>query len=239
MRADVDDINSDTGRRGGSVLFFGRNGCDYSNRALSHFKQIGFDVTEVLSRQRTDTLPEDIHCWEGDYIFCFRSYFIIPKSLLDRARIAAINFHPAPTEYPGSGCINWALYDNSEIYGVTSHIMNEKVDNGAILECRRFPILPQDNLETLLAKAHLKTFDLIIDITTGLALHGKEFLDKKLADSKNEKWRGAARKMHEIDALQKIDLGCSKDELERIIRATHTPAFPLEINLHGYRFVLK
>ena len=222
-----------------SVLFFGKYNCQYSQNALEHLRRLGFDVQSILSKNRNEKLPEDIGSWQGDYIVCFRSYFLIPKALLDRVKVAAINFHPGSVEYPGSGCLNWALYDNAEVYGVTAHIMNEKIDNGAIIECRRFPILKQDNVKTLLARAPSKTYDLILDITTGLALDGKKYLEKKLSDSKNEKWAGAARKMFEIDKLQIVDPNSTKEELESVIRATYTPAFPLEIHLHGYKFVLK
>ena len=36
-------------------------------------------------------------------------------------------------KYPGSGCINWALYDNAEDFGVTAHLMT-KVDDGPIIK---------------------------------------------------------------------------------------------------------
>lgn len=228
-----------TANNGPSVLFFGKHNCQYSQQALEHLKHLGFNVESVLSKNRKESLPEDTGWWKGDYIICFRSYFLLPKSLIERASIAAINFHPAPAEYPGSGCLNWALYDNAKVYGATAHIMNEKIDNGAIVECRRFPVVPQDNVKTLLARAHLKTYDLILDITTGIALEGKAFLDRKLAESKNERWAGKARKMYEIDSLQVISTSCDKAELERVIRATYTPDFPPEIHLHGYKFVLK
>ena len=221
------------------VLFFGRYDCHYSQKALKHIRRLDFDVESILSKNRNEKLPEDIGWWQGDYIICFRSYFLIPKSLLDRAKVAAINFHPGSVEYPGSGCLNWALYNNAEVYGVTAHIMNEKIDNGAIIECRRFPILKQDNVKTLLARAHSKTYDLILDITTGLAFDGKKYLEKNLRESKNEKWAGAARKMFEIDKLKIVDPNSTKEELESVIRATYTPSFPPEIHLHGYKFVLK
>jgi methionyl-tRNA formyltransferase len=220
-------------------LFFGKNNCQYSLQALQHLKLLGFNVQAVLSKNRSESLPEDIKWWRGDYIFCFRSYFLLPKSLLDRASVAAINFHPAPAEYPGSGCLNWALYDNADTYGATAHLMNEKIDNGSIVECRRFPILKKDNVNSLLARAHLKTFGLLIDITAGLALEVKTFLDKKLTASSNEKWAEKARKMFEIDNFKVVSPTCSKEELERVIRATYTPDFPPEIHLHGYRFIQK
>lgn len=220
------------------VLFFGKQNCEYTQRAINHIKLLGFDTTVVLSKLRTEKLPDSIINWVGDYIFCFRSYFLLPASVLSKAKIASINFHPAPPEYPGSGCLNWALYDQAATYGVTAHIMNEKIDNGPVVECRRFPILPQDDVNSLLERAHYKTLDLLVDVATGIALEGEAFLKAKLDCSRHEKWRGAARKMHEIDKLQIVPADCSKEYLERVIRATYTVDYPPEVRLHGYRFVL-
>jgi methionyl-tRNA formyltransferase len=221
------------------VLFFGKKNCNYSLLAVEHLRLLGFDTQVILSEKRGETLPDYVQWWSGHYIFCFRSHYLLRSSVLSRASIAAINFHPASVEYPGSGCVNWALYDRSDTYGVTAHIMNERIDNGAIIECRRFPVLEQDDVSTLLSRTHLKTFDLLVDITSGLALGGEAWLAEKLRLSRHEKWSGAARRMSEIDRLQVIAPTCSKDELERIIRATYTPDFAPEIHLHGYRFVLK
>ena len=224
---------------GSKVLFFGKKDCQYSQQAIQHLDLLGFDTEIVLSEKRGDPLPENVKSWRGEYIFCFRSYFLLPPSILDRASIAAINFHPAPVEYPGSGCVNWALYDRATTYGVTAHIMNEKIDNGAIVECRRFAILEQDDVLTLLARTHLETLALLVDTTTGLSIGGGAWLAEKLRKSSHEKWSGPARRMSEIDRLQVVAPTCTQDELERIIRATYTPDYPPEIHLHGYRFVLR
>ena len=117
--------------------------------------------------------------------------------------------------------------------------MNERIDNGAIIECRRFPILEKDDVLSLLSRSHLKTLDLLVDITTGLSLGGEAWLAEKLRTSSHEQWSGPARRMSEIDRLQVVAPDCKHDELERIIRATHTPDYPPEIRLHGYRFVLR
>lgn len=220
------------------VMFFGQKACGYSQKAFEYLQHLGFEVMPVWSTNRQEKLPDDVMNWSGDYILCFRSYYILRKPLLDKAKIAAINFHPAPVEYPGSGCLNWALYENSPFYGVTAHIMTEKIDNGAVVECRRFPALPQDGVDTLLARAHLKTYDLILDVATGLAQEGEAFLKRKIEASKHEKWQGAARRMSEIDALQNIPLTATKEEMERVIRATNTPKFPPYVIFHGRKFVL-
>lgn len=221
------------------VLFFGRSGCEATEKALTHLKTLGCEITIVKSKGRSEVLPEDVGYWEGDYIFCFRSLFVLPKYLIDRAKISAVNFHPAPVEYPGSGCLNFALYDDAKEYGVTAHIMNEKVDNGAILECRRFTVLPSDSVDTLLSRTHIKLIDLFFDTVSDLVLGGKDALDKKVKKSAAEKWRGNATKMKDFERLNNISINVTEEELERIIRATYTEKFPPYINLFGYEFALK
>ena len=225
-----------TGKR---VLFFGRAKCPATEELLIKFVRYGFDVTFVKSYKRGEKLPEDIYWWEGEYIVCFRSLFVLPKRLIDKASIAAINFHPAPPEYPGSGCINFALYDEVREYGVSAHVMNELVDNGKILEVRRFPVTPYDNLPTVLSRTHSELFNLCSDFISGLYSDGENFLREKLTASETEVWRGNARLLKELDALQKIDVNISEKELKRIIRATYIDGYPPEIELHGFKFRLE
>lgn len=234
-------INNELGTSENSVrvLFFGRSGCEGTSKSLSLLKSLGCNITFVVSKGRGESLPEDISSWHGDYIFCFRSLFILPKYVINRAKIAAVNFHPAPVEYPGSGCLNFALYDNASRYGVTAHVMNEKVDNGAILRCDRFPILPSDSVDNLLERTHIKLLNLFIDIATDLILGGRKSFDKMLLASSNENWRGEAFKMKQLEKLRVVPLDVSEVELKKIIRATYTENFPPYIKLHGYEFVLK
>lgn len=227
---------SGTGKK---VLFFGRAKCAATEDLLSKFVRYGFDVTLIKSRKRGEKLPEDIYWWEGEYIVCFRSLFVLPKRLIDSASIAAINFHPAPPEYPGSGCINFALYDEVSGYGVTAHFMNELVDNGKIIEVRRFPVAPYDNLPTVLSRTHSELFNLCSDFISGLYSDGENFLKEKLAASETEFWRGNAKLLKELDALQKIDINVSAKELKRIIRATYIDGYPPKIVLHGFKFRLE
>ena len=187
-----------------SVLFFGRNKCSGTERTLNHLSRCGFRVTCVLSKGRGEPLPENLGWWRGEYILCFRSLFILPKYLIEKASVAAINFHPAPPEYPGSGCINFALYDGCESYGVTAHLMNEKIDNGKILECRRFPVCKNDNLSTVGARTYSELTGLCLDFITQISSRGDGFIRKRLLESKNISWRGEARRISELEKLQEI-----------------------------------
>jgi methionyl-tRNA formyltransferase len=163
---------------------------------------------------------------------------LIPKELLEKASIAAVNFHPGPTTYPGTGGINFALYRGDTEFGVTAHIMNEKVDNGPILECRRFPIRQDDSVDSLLERTHHELLDLFRDLASELVKKGPGALKEKMAGSSEEKWIGEARRVKDLDNLGVVEPSVSKDELERVIRATYTIDYPTKIYLHGYEFHL-
>lgn len=230
--------NLDKVRNPVRVLFFGRSGCEATDKCLSHLITLGCDVTVVLSERRSESIPEGIETWAGHYIFCFRSLFVLPKYLLDRAEDGAINFHPGPVNYPGSGCVNLALYDCAEEYGITAHLMNERIDNGRVIECQRFPIFPFDSVDSLLKRTHLKLLNLFLDLTTELILIGKGALDGKLESSAGELWIGTATKMKDLENLWAIPIDVTQKELERLVRATYTHEFPPFIEIFGYKFLL-
>ena len=233
-------INSvpQTSERSVRVLFFGRSGWEGTQKASDFLKKLGCKVTFVESSGRGEALPEDLRDWNGEFIFCLRSLFVLPKDVLDKATIAAVNFHPGPVDHPGSAGISFALYEGDTNFGVTAHIMNERVDNGPILECRRFPILPEDSVDTLLQRTHFNLLDLFLDIVEDLVARRKEALDKMIMDSSESEWVGDARKMKDLDELQVIKTDITEEELQRVIRATYTKEFPPTINLYGYEFSL-
>ena len=183
-------------------------------------------------------LPNDIFLLPFDYILCFRSFFILPKNLIEKTKIAAINFHPAPPEFPGSGCINFALYEKSKTYGVTTHLINEKVDNGQILKQKIFKISKKDNLDSLLNKTHLALYNLFIEFIENLSIHGKSFIEECKKNCKNVNWKGYAKKIYELEKLKTITLDIDEEETDRIVRATYTKNFPPRIYFNGYEFVL-
>ena len=64
-------------------------------------------------------------------------------------------------------------------------------------------------------------------------------MKEKLAASETEVWRGNARLLKELDALQQIDTDVSEKELKRVIRATYIDGFTPQIELHGFTFRLE
>ena len=220
------------------VLFFGRKHCSYSHKCEALLTASGFNVKSCISNLRGEKLPDEIKNWTGDYIFSFRSYFILPPSLLKKAKYYAVNFHPGAPEYPGTGCINFALYDNAPKFGVTAHLMEESVDTGQIIKVIRFDISKEDTVSSLLAKTHKHLFVLFEEVLKKIVANKYDArLEKSVC--MNDSWSKPATKGEDLLKLQSININVSEEKLSRIVRATFIDKYPPFIVLHGYRFNLE
>jgi methionyl-tRNA formyltransferase len=135
-----------------SVLFLGKASDAHTARAVD-FCRRNFATVGAFLGTWGDSLPDEASSWTGDLLISYLARWVVPTGLLARAKIA-INFHPGSPEYPGYGCNNFAIYESAREYGVTCHYMAARVDTGAIIEVKRFPVLPEDNGGTLLARAY-------------------------------------------------------------------------------------
>ena len=108
------------------VLFFGRENCIYTKKIYIFLKKKFKKIIFLKSKKVGEKLNENdkIFRKKFDYIFCFRSFYILKKNLISRCNYAAINFHPGTPDFRGIGAINYALLNNSEYYGSTAHLIN-------------------------------------------------------------------------------------------------------------------
>lgn len=65
---------------------------------------------------------------------------IVKPEILNKLPNVSYNFHPGPPNYPGSFCAQFAIYEDAPEYGVTFHEINEKVDEGRIIDMLTFNI---------------------------------------------------------------------------------------------------
>ena len=186
------------------ILFFGRKNDTNSKKILTLIKRKSKIVKVIWSTNPEDKLKsKNLLKHNYDYIFCFRSFYILKKNLIKKTRVAAINFHPGPPEYRGIGCINYALYDNSKFYGCTSHVINKKIDDGKILDVRRFRIKKTDTVESCLKK----TYDLVLKQAYYVinSLNNKdENLMKLIKKSKLEKWSKKIKKQKDLNKFYEV-----------------------------------
>ena len=150
-------------------------------------------------------MPKSALEWKGDYILSYRNLYFLPAKLLSKAKNAAINFHPGPPEYPGSGCTNFALMNDEKTFGVTAHIMNEHIDSGEIIQVKRFNISSQDNISSLTMKTHKYLEKIALKIIDEIYTNEEIFLGKLVKNNQHTQWKGKRRKIKEIDELQKLN----------------------------------
>ncbi len=213
------------------LLFVGKENDYHCLRALT-FCQNNFENVSAHLGKWGDKLPDGIELWNGDYIISYLSRWIVPKHLLNNARIAAINFHPGTPDYPGYGCGSFALYDDVIEFGVTCHHMSASVDTGNIIAVKKFPIYSNDNVGTLLSRTYDFQLVLFFEIL-GLILNGD-----KLPNT-NGQWSRKPLTRKEFNELTVITPNMPKSEIQKRIRATSYGEWQPTIELNGFIFELK
>lgn len=195
-----------------SLLFLGKKDNPFAERAAG-FVQQRFRHSLVFIGDRRDKLPDEVIQWSGDLIISFISSWILPDTLLRRASLAAINFHPGSPEYPGTGCTNFAIYNGEKEYGVTCHHMKATVDTGNIIAVRRFPIHEEDSVFGVTQHCYKLIEELFYEIMECI------LQDKPLPLS-TETWKRKPYTRKELNELCHIRPEMTREEVERRIRAT-------------------
>ncbi len=214
-----------------SVLFLGKKDDEHVEKALKFCHRNFSDVISYLGRWG-DPIPEDLGWWEGEYIISYLSRWVVPECLLQKARFAAINFHPASPDYPGIGCNNFALYDNTREYGVTCHHMSSRVDTGAIIAVKRFPVFPTDNVATILLRTYDYQLVLFYEIATLI-------LEERELPVSEELWTRKPYSRKEFNELGRITPDMTREEIAKRVRATTFGVWKPTLELHGFVFELK
>lgn len=173
-----------------------------------------------------------------DFIFSYRSKYILSSSDIKKSKNPPINFHPGTPRYRGFGCVNYALYNNSKYYGVTTHIIDRKIDNGSIIGVKKFKISKKDNLSSLLKKTHKKLFFEAKKIIN-LLLDKPNIIKKLIKDNKKIKWSKIIKSKKDLDNFYKISKNINSNELNRVIKATVYKEFKPFVVFHSKNFYLE
>ena len=154
---------------------------------------------------------------------------IIPSGVLNLVELA-LNFHPGPSNYPGIGCYNFAIYEKATTYGAICHHMHAKVDSGPIVTERLFPISADISVE----KLKHKTMEKLLEIFTE-TLH--ILREERLLPSSNIKWSRRPFTRKQLNMLTRITPDMSPTEITQRIKATVYPSQPGPvINIAGHDF---
>lgn len=102
------------------------------------------NTPEVLDRVREA---------QPDFLFSFYYRSMLGAPLLAVPARGAYNMHGSLLpKYRGRVPVNWAIIEGETETGATLHVMNEKPDNGAIVDQFAVPILPDDTAREVFDK---------------------------------------------------------------------------------------
>lgn len=222
----------------GNVLLFGRKNCVFSKKIKSFLKNKSKKFYYLQSNFPGEKINiSKFNKIELDYIFCFRSFYILKKEFLKKCKKAAINFHPGTPKYRGIGCVNFALLNNEKYYGCTAHIINRKIDNGKILSFKKFKVSINDNVQSCLEKTYKLMFKQA-KIIINLLFKNENNLAKLIQKNKKIKWSKKLITKKDLEKIYLINKNISKKDFLKQIRATKTKFFKPFISIHGKKFIL-
>jgi len=190
------------------------------------------DAVLWLPGRRGDPVPPELGAHTFRVVLSFLSPWIVPGKVLRGAQVA-LNWHPASREYPGTGCYNFALYEGALEYGAVCHWMAEVPDTGEIVEERRFPVWPQDSVETLKLRTMIVMLAMFQDMVCKLVVGAAP------PPSKGSAWSRKPFKRRDLEQLNVIDPTMSDEEVRRRVRAMTYPGHPgPHVVVAGERFVV-
>ena len=191
-------------------------------------KKISFDYIDTCKKKKIKILKN------YDYLISFLNSKYINKSVRKKIKINSFNFHPGPPEYPGFGSYNFALLDKVNLYGSTIHIINDKFDNGKIVNVKKFKFsYKKFNLEKLIKKTHENIFK-----------QAKNFINdiqnSKLKIESNLKWKKKAYTKKEFEIARKINFKDSKKNILKKVKAfSYKDYESVYLKFKGLKFELK
>ena len=110
--------------------------------------------------------------WKPDVIAVTAFGRILPKKILDLPPMGCVNVHgsllPA---YRGAAPVQWALIHGDTETGITTMLMDEGMDTGAVLLQQTVPIEPEDTALELGARMAQAGGALLVETLTCLAVH--------------------------------------------------------------------
>lgn len=130
----------------------------YVDTGLYHYAaDKGIRVLDYTECDDFFAQPTDI-----EMIWCNTFPKKIKQDWIDRASVAAVNFHAAPLpEYRGVFGFNFAFLNNEAEFGVSAHLLSGDFDTGDIIEVTRFSFDPRsDTVRELVTAAEMHILEL-------------------------------------------------------------------------------
>jgi methionyl-tRNA formyltransferase len=176
-------------------------------------RELGYDTLKPVSL-KSDELCARIKALQPDLIVVV-AFRILPKKLYTLPRLGSINVHASLLpRYRGAAPINWALINGENETGLTSFLLQKKVDRGDIVLQEKVSIDPEDNYDSL--------YDRLSKLAGPFAVRTADLIEKGGVQpvSQNDSEATGAPKITPFDAL--IDFGFPAEKVRNFIRGLST-----------------
>jgi methionyl-tRNA formyltransferase len=187
--------------------------------------------------------PENIHKKKflkilkksGAEIFVSMSYDqIFKKEIIEMVNKKIINCHAGKLPfYRGRNILNWAIINGEKEFGITTHFVNEKIDQGDIIIQKTFKIKKKDDLNSVL-KVATKQCGILIYKTLKQVQNNNYKVIKQRKISKNFSYFPKRKKGDEI-----IDFNKNSFEINNFVRGLVKPGPYARIRLKNNEIFVK
>ena len=182
-------------------------------RAMLTSLNPGLTVIHTQTREELEAVCLNTGPGGGRRLIAFSTSVIVPKTVLNGLQMSSYNFHPGPPTYPGSHAASFAIYDGTEHFGATAHVMEEKVDCGPIVAVEWFVIPEKARFMDL----ELKTYELLLEMFADLMPHLATSDDPlPVIDAQ---WSGNKHTKAEFEAMKELEADMEEAEINLRYRA--------------------
>ncbi len=166
-------------------------------------------------------------------LFVVVAFRMLPKILIEIPEMGCINLHSSLLpQYRGAAPINWVLINGEKETGITTFFINDKIDEGDIIDRKKIKINKNDTAGTLHDR---------------LMIQGSKMLSKTISKILNQKVTSYKQKMSSNDKLApkinkeicRIDLDQNTEKIENLVRGLSPyPGANINYNNKFYKIIL-
>ncbi len=103
-------------------------------------------------------------------VFVVVAFRMLPKVIWELPQLGTFNLHASLLpQYRGAAPIHWSIINGEHASGLTTFLIDDNIDTGAILLQKKLNILPEDTMGTLSERMQTHAGELIIATLYGLA----------------------------------------------------------------------
>ena len=156
-----------------------------------------------------------LSAWKAD-LFVVVGFRMLPEAVWSMPKLGTFNLHAALLpQYRGAAPINWAVINGENITGVTTFMIDKRIDTGGIIlrsECR---VEPGETAGTLHDKLMALGTSLVVETVEGIIQHNVELRVQRSFIQGDELLKPAPKLTHE---LQHIDWNAPTRTVYNLVR---------------------